>query len=693
MESGRLNQEKRYLIHVCRHAGLSMRGIARMIGRAPSTISRELRRHDPQQAHRKSRQRRSRASQRPQINSACIARIQALLAEDLSPEQIIGTLGLRGMNGSIGYYDHGSSPRARGTRDVSVRRPARGRFIPACAGNTMRPALSARPNTVHPRVRGEHRMAQWADVLFAGSSPRVRGTHGAGVRGRTGRRFIPACAGNTTVAPHNPTPEAVHPRVRGEHSAGRPRAAGIGGSSPRARGTRTHAGGPRHGGRFIPACAGNTRSISACASSGSVHPRVRGEHEQLARIPKQPFGSSPRARGTRHRFGGRVRLRRFIPACAGNTGSPQHCSGRRAVHPRVRGEHFFVVKVSSLSGGSSPRARGTPLERDLALLRARFIPACAGNTACCDRRRGAAPVHPRVRGEHVTRQRSRQWCVGSSPRARGTPGLPGSGKTLSRFIPACAGNTPTTRRADAGAPVHPRVRGEHRNARPVRPLRSGSSPRARGTPGGRLSPVARLRFIPACAGNTPAISAMSAMCSVHPRVRGEHLTPELCGTLDRGSSPRARGTRRSAFASQRRTRFIPACAGNTCSWRPAPRARSVHPRVRGEHCIRLKRNGAFVGSSPRARGTPIRSGSPTAPRRFIPACAGNTMYSGSELLDRPVHPRVRGEHAVGVPEEVAAHGSSPRARGTPAASRPTGRRPRFIPACAGNTTVLAIVVR
>ena len=100
MESGRLTQEERYLIHVYRQAGLSMRGIARMIGRAPSTISRELRRngselrYDPQHAHRKSRQRRSRASQRPRIDSACIARIEALLAEDLSPEQIAGSTGL-----------------------------------------------------------------------------------------------------------------------------------------------------------------------------------------------------------------------------------------------------------------------------------------------------------------------------------------------------------------------------------------------------------------------------------------------------------------------------------------------------------------------------------------------------------------------------------------------------------------------
>ena len=100
MASDRLNQEERYLIHTYRQAGFSMRSIAQEMGRAASTISRELRRngnaqrYDPEQAHRKSRQRRSRASQRPRIDSACIAKIEALLADDLSPEQIAGSTGL-----------------------------------------------------------------------------------------------------------------------------------------------------------------------------------------------------------------------------------------------------------------------------------------------------------------------------------------------------------------------------------------------------------------------------------------------------------------------------------------------------------------------------------------------------------------------------------------------------------------------
>jgi len=100
MGSSRLNQEERYLIHAHRRAGFSMRDIAQTLGRAASTVSRELRRngdvtgYDPERAQRKSWQRRSQASRRPRIDADRINRIEALLAKDLSPEQIAGSTGL-----------------------------------------------------------------------------------------------------------------------------------------------------------------------------------------------------------------------------------------------------------------------------------------------------------------------------------------------------------------------------------------------------------------------------------------------------------------------------------------------------------------------------------------------------------------------------------------------------------------------
>jgi hypothetical protein len=71
------------------------------------------------------------------------------------------------------------------------------RFIPACAGNTWSPTTVSNHSPVHPRVCGEHAAGWEFDWVFVGSSPRVRGTPRLPRRPIHCSRFIPACAGNT----------------------------------------------------------------------------------------------------------------------------------------------------------------------------------------------------------------------------------------------------------------------------------------------------------------------------------------------------------------------------------------------------------------------------------------------------------------------------------------------------------------
>ena len=303
-------------------------------------------------------------------------------------------------------------------------------------------------------------------------------------------------------------------------------------------------------------------------------------------------------------------------------------------------------------------------------------------------------VHPRSRGEHVPARLA-------ADRGR-------------RFIPARAGNTGAGGASPSSAPVHPRSRGEHYQFRRHERLSSGSSPLARGTPRGSTSEPADWRFIPARAGNTCRCATAGTCRPVHPRSRGEHPSTPPSGPVTTGSSPLARGT--------------PGARS------PHARALPVHPRSRGEH--RRKQSGASgtIGSSPLARGTLGGQDRLQAPRRFIPARAGNTISSKPAIPPRPVHPRSRGEHSdTGAPivtpagssplargtqepalRDVAPHrfipvraapvhprsrgehsscrrspsppaGSSPLARGTPRPHRPPPRRRRFIPARAGNT--------
>ncbi len=100
MASSRLNLHERYRIHALYEAGFTIRTIALMLGRAPSTISREVRRnrtgrrYQPNVAHQLMQQRRTRASRRRRIDAERIRQIEALLAEDHSPAQIAGRTGL-----------------------------------------------------------------------------------------------------------------------------------------------------------------------------------------------------------------------------------------------------------------------------------------------------------------------------------------------------------------------------------------------------------------------------------------------------------------------------------------------------------------------------------------------------------------------------------------------------------------------
>ena len=173
-------------------------------------------------------------------------------------------------------------------------------------------------------------------------------------------------------------------------------------------------------------------------------------------------------------------------------------------------------------GGSSPLARGTPVE--------------------------------------ITQE---EHEYGSSPLARGTP-HPGveCGLRL-RFIPAGAGNTAEAPASVAGVTVHPRWRGEHRQGAACLKAAPGSSPLARGTPASGLCKAFHGRFIPAGAGNTRSAAAPPRGATVHPRWRGEHSATSAKASRPRGSSPLARGTLYEREQKAKAERFIPAGAGNT----------------------------------------------------------------------------------------------------------------------------------
>ena len=105
MSRTHLTQDERYQIHALRRADLGIRAIALQLGRAPSTISRELQRagasaiapYDAAAAQAAALKRRSRSRNARVIPPQTWSRVVCYLSLHLSPEQIAGRLKREGV--------------------------------------------------------------------------------------------------------------------------------------------------------------------------------------------------------------------------------------------------------------------------------------------------------------------------------------------------------------------------------------------------------------------------------------------------------------------------------------------------------------------------------------------------------------------------------------------------------------------
>ena len=170
----------------------------------------------------------------------------------------------------------GLSPRVRGNHRRFSPYPARGRSIPACAGEP--PPCNkkcARP-WVYPRVCGGTRIDLTARVVQQGLSPRVRGNHILFKTAIIRIRSIPACAGEPRAYIIANGGIQVYPRVCGGTGRVILDGNGSGGLSPRVRGNLSVVSAREVVSRSIPACAGEPKRLSTSLGVGSVYPRVCG---------------------------------------------------------------------------------------------------------------------------------------------------------------------------------------------------------------------------------------------------------------------------------------------------------------------------------------------------------------------------------------------------------------------------------
>ena len=126
-----------------------------------------------------------------------------------------------------------------------------------------------------------------------------------------------------------------------------------------------------------------------------------------------------------------------------------------------------------------------------------------------------------------------------------------------------------------------------------------------------------------------------------------------------------RGARHGLRITNEKPRIIPAYAGSTVSVFFGFRFFWDHPRVCGEHTVKLEYDRGREGSSPRMRGA-----REVPPRNLhdggiIPAYAGSTSrFSGVDATLKD-HPRICGEHLTKPCTILSVEGSSPHMRGAP----------------------------
>ena len=340
-----------------------------------------------------------------------------------------------------------------------------------------------------------------------------------------------------------------------------------------------------------------------------------------------------------------VYVLRIIPARAGFTGGRRRSGSGTWDHPRSRGVYGILPALSRTEYGSSPLARGLhPIcQRDK--IGVRIIPARAGFTERRPESAAHAQDHPRSRGVYINPGTWTGDMYGSSPLARGLPGISQVNRLHTGIIPARAGFTAQSGSRPAPRRDHPRSRGVYCRTSAWPQRKRGSSPLARGLRAGRPSWQVPRGIIPARAGFTRWCHLRSRRSRDHPRSRGVYAVGLGPGPALAGSSPLARGLRRRRTTSKEGV--------------------VDHPRSRGVYSPVIFGKPIKEGSSPLARGLPPGRAGEGHRRGIIPARAGFTASSPAPRRPSRDHPRSRGVYVIVAPARSPVIGSSPLARGLP----------------------------
>ena len=254
---------------------------------------------------------------------------------------------------------------------------------------------------------------------------------------------------------------------------------------------------------------------------------------------------------------------RSIPAHAGETPGSATSAPALGVHPRTCGGNELAWNTVIPRHGPSPHMRGKLIDRERCVTSQRSIPAHAGETREHGRRTIRNTVHPRTCGGNVPIPGTKHGLPGPSPHMRGKPQRRPYHLGTGRSIPAHAGETTSCPTLPDNIAVHPRTCGGNglQGDRYIREW--GPSPHMRGKPTSPARTPGRTRSIPAHAGETLCSRVRTCHLTVHPRTCGGNMKSWLTPPWIMGPSPHMRGKPQPQVDARIRSRSIPAHAGET----------------------------------------------------------------------------------------------------------------------------------
>ena len=292
-------------------------------------------------------------------------------------------------------------------------------------------------------------------------------------------------------------------------------------------------------------------------------------------------------------------------------------------------------------------------------------------------------VYPRPRGGTIGGCRMRRYGRGLSPPTRGNLGEEHVQMSPVRSIPAHAGEPQRQPAVFEERPVYPRPRGGTRDVRRDKLKRRGLSPPTRGNLSESMRDTWARRSIPAHAGEPARSATRSSSSEVYPRPRGGTPKPPESRRIAEGLSPPTRGNHAGIRPPGRSSRSIPAHAGEPRSRRSSSLPPTVYPRPRGGTLRRAWDWFGALGLSPPTRGNPKAAGRARRRPRSIPAHAGEPKNARKPAWRSSVYPRPRGGTPQNAHLTARWAGLSPPTRGNLAIDGEPDMDEGSIPAHAG----------